>query len=261
MLFHISTFQLDKDSNLSSPWHRLTGRSRVICAVLFVFATALTPNGHFLTWTVYAGGLLVLIPLSRLTLPILIRRVAVEFTFISAILLGTLFNSAGEVIWSWGWLKITDLGLTVLTSVFTKALLSLLTLNILVLTTSAPMLLNALAALKVPPLLIAILHSMYQYLNLLIDEFNSMQRAALSRNLTSRAQWHRLVIGNMIGSLFIRTYERGDRIHQAMLARGYTGIPPALNQSPETGKDYLAIGLTLILLTVGQLIHWRYNAP
>ncbi|MBR8832259.1 MAG: Energy-coupling factor transporter transmembrane protein EcfT [Chroococcopsis gigantea SAG 12.99] len=261
MLFHISAFQLDKDSNVSSPWHSLTARSRVICALLFVFATALTPNGHFRTWAVYAGGLLALISISHLTLSVLIRRVAVEFTFISVVLLGTLFNGAGQTLWSWGWFKITDTGLIVLGSVFTKAFLSLLMLNLLVLTTPATMLLNALADLKMPPLLVAILHSMYHYLTVLIDEFNAMRRAALSRNLTSRRNWHRLVIGNMIGSLFIRTYERGDRIHQAMLARGYNGIPPVQKQNPETRRDYLGIGLTSTLVIVGQLIHWRYNAP
>ena len=81
-----------------------------------------------------------------------------------------------------------------------------------------------------------------------------MRRAALSRNLMGGRHWQRLVIGNMIGSLFIRTYERGDRIHQAMLSRGYQGIPTVV-ETPKPGRyDIAALTLTLGLALIGQII-------
>jgi cobalt/nickel transport system permease protein len=257
MLLHIGAFGLDVDSKRSTVWHALAPHTRVLCAFLFVFANALTPNGQWWTWGIYGLGLLLLILLSQITLGVLLRRVAVEFTFIAAVLLGTLFREGGTVLWSWGWLQITTTGLNVLGSVALKSFLSLLMLNILVLTTSIPSLLNALADLRVPPLLVAILSSMYRYLAVLIDEFEAMRRAALSRNLLASRNWQRLVLGNMIGSLFIRTYERGDRIHQAMLARGYTGLPP-VSSMPQMGKfDYLSIVLTFIIIFLGQFIYLR----
>jgi cobalt/nickel transport system permease protein len=187
----------------------------------------------------------------------LLRRVAVEFAFIGTVLLGTLFRDEGTVLWSWGWLQITTAGLNILGSVALKAFLSLLMLNILILTTSIPSLLHALADLKVPPLLVAILSSMYRYIAVLIDEFDSMRRAALSRNLMASKQWQRLVIGNMIGSLFIRTYERGDRIHQAMLSRGYTGLLPVTQDYKMSMIDYLSIFLTILIVLLGQFIYLR----
>ncbi|PSF37521.1 cobalt ECF transporter T component CbiQ [Aphanothece hegewaldii CCALA 016] len=257
MLLHIGAFKLDVDSKRFTLWHQLAPRTRVFCAFLFVFANALTPNGQWLTWAIYGFGLVILILLSQVTLLVLLRRVAVEFTFIGTVLLGTLFREGGTVLWSWGWLQITTAGLNVLGSVALKSFLSLLMLNILILTTSIPSLLHALAALRVPPLLVAILSSMYRYIAVLIDEFDSMRRAALSRNLMASKQWQRLVVGNMIGSLFIRTYERGDRIHQAMLARGYTGLLP-VTQVEQVGKiDYLSIVLTFIIILLGQFIYLR----
>lgn len=258
MLLHVGAFHLDIDTQRTTPWHRLTPQARVLCVLLFVFTNALTPNGQWWTWAVYAVGLAILIGVSRATLPVLLRRVAIELSFISVVLLGTLFRTGGTVVWQWGWVQITTVGLTVLGSVTLKVLLSLLMVNLLVLTTPVPALLHALAALKTPPLLVAIFASMYRYIGVLVDEITTMRRAAASRNLINNRRWYRLIVGNMIGSLFIRTYERGDRIHQAMLARGYTGLPPTVTSTRMRRLDILAITATLALVLLGQIVHYSY---
>jgi cobalt/nickel transport system permease protein len=255
VLLHIGGFHLDIDSQRETAWHGLAPRTRVLCAGLLVFAIALTPNGRWTAWAIYGMGVGLVALLSQVTLPVLLKRVAVEFVFLSLVLLGTLFRDGQDVVWQWGWLRITSEGLTVLGSVALKAMLSLLMMNILVLTTSVPALLHALTELRMPPLLVAILASMYRYLNVLIDEFQAMRRAALSRNLMANRHWQRLVIGHMIGALFIRTYDRGERIYWAMLSRGYAGLPP-VNSLPTTGKqDRLALVCVLFLALLGQIIY------
>jgi cobalt/nickel transport system permease protein len=250
MLLHIGAFHLDIDSQGTSIWHRLTPRIRLICSLLFVFATALTPNGHWWTWIIYGSGLAVLLALTQITLSVLLKRVAIESSFLVVVLLGALFRSDGIVLWHWGWLRITDVGLTVLGSVTLKAVLCLIMLNLLVLTTAIPALLHALVALRMPPLLVAIFAAMYRYIYVLLEEFSIMRRAAASRNLMGSSKQQRLVVGNMIGALFVRTYDRGDRIHQAMLARGYTGLPPVMEipQEKRIDKAFLALVLSLTLL-------------
>lgn len=255
MLLHVGTFHLDINSKNSTLWHSLAPRTRLLCSLLIVFASALTPNGRWWTWTIYGVGILSIIVLSKVTLSVLLKRIAVEFAFIGVVILGTLFRDGGTVLWAWGPLKITTLGLTILGSVSVKALLSLMMMNVLTLTTSIPALLNALVALRVPPLLVAILASMYRYINVLIAEFNAMRRAAASRNLMGTNRLQRLVVGNMIGSLFIRTYERGDRVYQAMLARGYQGVP-LVEKVPKGGiRDILALTLTVIISLLGQAVY------
>lgn len=259
LLLHIGAFQLDVDSQGSTLWHKLVPRTRLLCALLFVFATALTPNGHWITWAIYGSSLGTLILLSRLTLPILLQRVAVEMIFISVVLVGTLFRDGGEVLWQWGWLRITTVGLIVLGSVTLKALLCLMMMNLLVLTTSIGALLHAFAALGTPPLLVAIMASMYRYIGVLAEEFETMKRAAASRNLMGSNRWQRLVIGNMMGSLFVRTYERGDRIHHAMLSRGYNGLPPVAEAYKSGWLDFFAITFTVLLLLFGQSIYLGHS--
>lgn len=255
MLLHVGAFHLDIDSKRGTSWHSLAPRTRLLCTLLLVFAIALTPNGRWWTWAIYGLSVLGIILLSQVTLPVLLKRIAVEFAFVGVVLLGTLFRDGGEVLWSWGPLRITTVGVIVLGSVTTKVLLSLLMLNVLTLTTSIPALLNALVALKVPPLLVAILASMYRYISVLIRELNAMQRAAASRNLSGNGQWQRQVLGNMMGSLFIRTYERGERVYQAMLARGYQGVPVIENVPSGGWRDTVALTLTVIVALIGQAVY------
>ncbi len=257
MLLHVGAFKLDIDSKQNTPWHAIAPRTRLLCALLFVFAVVLTPNGHWKTWAVYGIGLLSLILIARLTITELLKRLAVEFAFIGVVLVGTLFREGGQVIWSWGILKITTVGLTILASVSIKAMLSLTMLNLLTLTTSVPALLHGMKELRIPPLLVATLASMYRYIGVLIAEFEAMRRAALSRNLMNNNRSIRLVVGNTIGALFIRTYERGNRIHQAMLSRGYQGIPPMEKIAPGGKQDIVALTLTLLLALLGQVIYLR----
>jgi cobalt/nickel transport system permease protein len=254
MLLHIGGLHLAVDSDRITPWHQLAPQTRVLCALVFVFATALTPIGHWVTWGVYGIGLGLLIGLSRVTLPVLLKRVALEAGFVGVVLLGTLFRQGGTVLWQWGMLQVTTVGLTVLGSVSLKALLCLIMLNLLALTTSVPDLLQGLTRLKLPPLLVAILASMYRYIEVLVAEFSTMRRAAASRNLMARPQGHRRVIGNMMGALFIRSYDRGDRIYQAMLARGYSGTLPTTTATQITPLDRTALGLMLGLVGLGQLV-------
>jgi cobalt/nickel transport system permease protein len=254
-MLHIATFFRENECQNCGFWQTLAPHTRVLVTLLLVFATALTPNGSWGTWGIYGLGLIILILISRVSIAVLLRRVAIEFVFIGVVLLGTLFRDGGEILWSWGFLRITSAGLLVLGSVALKAFLCLCTVNILVLTTAIPDLLQALVTLKTPPLLVAILASMYRYLAVLIAEFNSMRRAAIARNLMSSPRWQRLLVGHMIGALFIRTYERGDRIYQAMLSRGYTGSLPSVQVPQSKLKDYLAIIAIVILILWGQMVH------
>lgn len=100
MLLHVGAFHLDVDSKQASPWHSLAPHTRLLCALLIVFAIALTPNGHWWTWAIYGLALLGLILLSRVTLPVLLKRVAVESVFIVVVLLGSVFQGGGRLLWA-----------------------------------------------------------------------------------------------------------------------------------------------------------------
>ncbi len=270
MLFHIHPFPNDSPSPSSRDrlnfWQQTSVHIRLLCTLLLVMAIALTPIGKWWTWAWYGLPVLIILYWSQVDLGILAKRMAIELLFANVIFLGVLFRSGGTVVWQWGWLQITTNGLTILGSVSIKSFLSLLLLNILTLSTPIPSLLQALIILKMPPLLVSIMAAMYRYMAVLSNEFQSMRRAATARNfdaknlLSSRKQvdrrWQRQVLGNMLGMLFIRTYYRGDRIYQAMLARGYQGMPRVIKMDANRSiwRDRLALGSVMIVILIGIFI-------
>lgn len=267
MLLHINLIE-SADQPISPDrlniWQTLAVHTRVLCIFALVFAIALTPNGKWWTWGIYAIATLPILYWSQVNWRELSRRMAIELAFSSVILLGTVFRGGGVTLWQWEWLQITSNGLIILGSVTIKAFLSLLVLNILTLSTSIPLLLQALVILKMPPLLVSIFASMYRYIGVLTNEFKAMRRAATSRNFApknlynlrrSDRHWQRQVLGNMLGMLFIRTYDRGDRIYQAMLARGYQGIPVVHEVIGYKWRDRLAMVCIMIVILIGQVFY------
>jgi cobalt/nickel transport system permease protein len=270
MLLHIHPLMQSQGSETSDQamgdrniWQQLAPHSRLLLIFLLVGAISFTPNGQWLTWACYGSIALLMIYWSQVNLRILLPRLAIELTFASAILLGTILRSGGQVLWQWQWIQITSYGLVTLGSVTIKATLSLLLLNMLTLTTSMPIIFQSLVVLRVPPLLVSIMAAMCRQIHILSQEFQAMRRAATTRNFSTHnlvnrhrhdRAWQRQVLGNMLGVLFLRTYDRGDRIYQAMLARGYQGVPPVSAMAAGDWRDRLAIATLILVIIMGQMM-------
>jgi cobalt/nickel transport system permease protein len=111
----------------------------------------------------------------------------------------------------------------VLWNVTIKSTVSVLAIILLSSTTPFPEMLKGMERLRVPHLLTTLLSFMYRYIFVLMDELQRMRRARDSRGWRGKWLWQVKVIGHMIAALFLRSYERGERVYAAMLARGYDG--------------------------------------
>lgn len=124
-------------------------------------------------------------------------------------------------------------------------------------TTRPEHLLAGLHRLRVPVPLIEIGTFFVRYLGVTTDRWTTMARAQASRGLVLRtpAAWPALTRG--LGVLFIRSYEQGERVHRAMLARGYTGTLPAAAHPRTTPAHWLA-GLAPTAVALGALAAWGW---
>lgn len=108
---------------------------------------------------------------------------------------------------------------------FLRVLTAMLAGLLFLATTSVSELLQALRDLKVPVVLLAMLEFTIRYSYVLTDEVQRMQTARKSRGFVRGQSLFRgstlKILGQLIGVLFVRALERGERIYQAMLARGY----------------------------------------
>jgi cobalt/nickel transport system permease protein len=122
-------------------------------------------------------------------------------------------------------------------------------------------------SMRVPRLLVAVIGLMWRYLFVMADEAQRMVTAREARSghsgeLGARAggglAWRARVTGGMAGSLFVRSFERGDRIYSAMAARGYDGEVRSLPVPgiPAAQWVVLATGVALLglLLSLSYLL-------
>ncbi len=135
-----------------------------------------------------------------------------------------------------------------------KSLLSVGAAVILTATTSPLALLRALRGLGVPRIIVATVLFMYRYLFVIGEEALRLLRARDSRSARVGRQsggslpWRAKVLGNMVGSLFLRSYERGERVFDAMTARGFNGELRSHSEPVMARTDWLALVLLMALL-------------
>ncbi len=132
-------------------------------------------------------------------------------------------------------------------SICGKFVLTFGALVALVSTTRFSDLLRAMAWFRLPKLFLTELGFLYRYLFVLVDQVQRMKRARDSRGVgAGRLGWRLKATGGIIGSLFVRTLERGERIQAAMAARGFDGTVRTLHHLHLHAADYVFLAASLI---------------
>lgn len=120
-----------------------------------------------------------------------------------------------------------------------RSLVCLLLMNGVLLTLPPHSLAIALKSLPLPAALRETALLAGQYLEIVIDEVQRMQRAAACRGLSGPGSWLRYVSAATIGSLYLRSLDRAERVYAAMVVRGYGGALPLLHPSPPHHRWWL----------------------
>ena len=126
-------------------------------------------------------------------------------------------------------------------------------------TTTLPAVLDGLVRLRVPRVLVAIVSSMVRYLELLAGQLGRMRQSMTARGHDPRWLWQAGPIASSVGLLFVRSYERGERVHLAMVARGFTGTVPVDERPAPTAAEW-AVALAPGAVAAAALIGWAVTA-
>ena len=163
----------------------------------------------------------VLVVLSGVPVPYLARRMVVETPVLVFALLLPLVATGPDV--DVLGLSLSRPGLVAAAALLVKATLGVVASLLLAATTEPRDLLAGLERLRVPAQLVQIMGFMVRYLDVVTDELRRMKVARESRGFTARDPRHWPVLGRSAGALFIRSFERGERVHLAMISRGHDG--------------------------------------
>ncbi|HEU0285686.1 MAG TPA: energy-coupling factor transporter transmembrane component T, partial [Nocardioidaceae bacterium] len=112
-------------------------------------------------------------------------------------------------------------------------------------TTRPQELVAGLQRLRLPRLMVEILSFMVRYLDVVAEDLRRMRIARDSRAFSARGPRHWGVLASTAGALFVRSYERGERVHLAMLSRGYAGRLVLHGDRPGTRRDWATAALML----------------
>lgn len=205
--------------------HRLPAQVKIVAAVLFAVVVVATDRHR---WQVFVGyGLLVAVAavVARIPPLVMVRRMAVEVPFVVFALLMP-FVATGPRVAVGPW-NLSEPGLWAAWNILAKATLGVAVAVIVAATTRPADVVAGLARLRLPSLLVQIAGFMVRYADVVAAEATRMRTAMAARGFRARhvAAWP--MVARSLGALFIRTYERGERVHVAMLSRGYDGTARA----------------------------------
>jgi cobalt/nickel transport system permease protein len=240
---------------VASPVHALPAECKLAATFAFVLVVVLTPREWYAAFAAYAILLAATAAIARIPARVITRRMLIEVPFVAFALLLP-FVAQGERIEVAG-VALSQEGLLGAWNILAKGTLGVVGSILLSATTDLRSLLIGLNRLHIPPLLVQIMTFMIRYGDVIVEEVRRMHVAQASRGFRARDLRQLPVLARSAGTLFIRAYERGERVHHSMLARGYDGRLPAAGVPAATTVQWAsafvlpALGLLVALATWG----------
>ena len=213
--------------------------------IAFILSVSLLPVGSFAALAL-AWSLLVAVSFVSRIGPIrMVKAAFVALPFIIAAF-PLLFTKEGDPIgtvdlWLFS-LTLSGEGLRMVATIMLKSWISVQAAALLIFTTRFHDLLEGLSRLRLPKLMVSIISLMYRY-----------RQATPPGVKRPPVRWQARVVGNMVGALFIRSYERSERVYLAMQSRGYTGQVRHLHDRPFPAAQWGALAAGIVLLAAFQI--------
>ena len=205
--------------------HRLPAQTKIVATLLFTLVVVATPSTERWAFGAYAVMIIAVAATARLPPRFVLPRMLVEIPFVVFALLLPFF-ARGPQVEVLGF-TVSASGLESAFAILAKGTLGVLASIVLAATTELRDLLAGLHRLHVPNLLVQIMAFMLRYVEVVGGEADRMRIARTSRCFEARRDGRLRVLAAAAGSLFVRAYERGERVHLAMLSRGYDGKLPS----------------------------------
>ena len=200
--------------------HRASARGKLIALVVFAVIVVATPREWFLAFALYGAFVIGMLAFARVPLLTVLRRMVIEVPFLVFAALMPFIATGPRI--EVGGLSLSVEGLWGAWGLLAKATLALLGSILLVSTTEPRRIVLALESLRLPRQLTSIMGFMLRYLDVIVGESARMRTARASRGFHARGPRAWRVIATGAGALFARSHARGERVHLAMLARGYS---------------------------------------
>lgn len=231
-----------------SPVHRMAPEVKIAATVAYVFAVVATPREALWAFGGHAALLAGAVALAGLPPVLVLRRLRIEVPFLLFAAFMP-FTGAGPRIDVLG-LSLSEPGLWSAWNIVAKGTLGVAASIVLAATSPVADLLRGLDRLHVPRVITAIAGFMVRYLGIVAGESRRMHVARQSRGYDPRWLWQARGIAASAGTLFVRSYERGERVYLAMLSRGYDGTMPTLEGRHASASGWWPLAFPMMAWTL-----------
>ncbi|HDL10067.1 MAG TPA: cobalt ECF transporter T component CbiQ [Candidatus Omnitrophica bacterium] len=244
---------LDAYNEVDSIIHRIDARIKCGLIFLFILITVLTPPTCYRRFLLLGIYLSALIGLSRIPIGFFLKRSLMLLPFLLLLFAFLPFipqdNPGGSYNLLGKW-EISQNALIIIFNSGIKATLSFLALTLLISTTGFNNLMKAFQMFKIPQVFVHTLAFMYRYIFVIQDELQQILKAKKARTIKKSKKTEYRALSSIIGTLFLRSYERAENIYYAMIARGFTGKIKTLNTWKIKTRDLIFAGASVLSLTV-----------
>lgn len=224
-----------------SPVHGLSAHVKIVALFGYVGAVVATPTMAMWAFGIHAAILMVGVGIAEIPAGFFFRRLSIEIPFV-IFALAMPFVGTGPTV-TLGPLSLSVVGLWGAWNVLAKATLCVGASVILSSTTEVADILSGFDRLRAPRLLTAIAGFMIRYVEVVTAELGRVRIAIAARLGDLRRRREAATLATVSGTMFIRSFERGERIHHAMLARGFTGTMPMMYGAPVASTQWGVVAM------------------
>jgi cobalt/nickel transport system permease protein len=233
-------------------------RVRIVVAVYFSFVTAIMSD--FIPLLVLLGISLILVCFSGIKIIDVVRKLLFVQGFILFLWVIIPLSYEGQVLYNIGFLPIYRPGVVLCALITLKSNTILLVFLSLIVSMPLSMLGSSLRVLAVPEKLVHLLLLSYRYIFVFAEEYQRLTRSAMLRGFNAGTNRHTYTtVANIIGMMFVRANERAERVHHAMVCRGFKGRFYTLDSFAIKIRDYIWGGTLVLIPTVLLLLTFFFE--
>jgi cobalt/nickel transport system permease protein len=244
---------IDKYAHIKSSIHRWDPRVKIFALFALIFTIATLYELPIIAASL--GLCIILVLISRLPLSFVTKRLLPVTIFLLPFFIIIPLTMPGETSFKILAFSFNTDGLVIAARVYLKAISIVMLIITMMGTASFADSLKAMERLKIPPMIVQMILFTYRYIFVFLLEMRRMNRAMSARNFVKKTNTHTLkTIGNFVGVLLVRSFEKAEKIYQAMLSRGYDGVLKTFFDYQIVARDYVKgtlVILVCIMLFVG----------
>ena len=246
---------IDRYAHLETSIHRWDPRLKILSLGTFMFGTAILNSIPLVIIAIIMA--MIFLKITGLPLYFIVQGLTWVVFFLAPFFLIMPFSYPGEAAFYIWKIPFAWEGLRLATLIFIKALAIVMTTYAIFGSARFDISMIALQRLKCPKVIVQMLLFTYRYIFVFVEEMKRMDTAMRCRGFVMKTDLNTLyVMGNFVGTLLVRSFERTTRVYKAMLSKGYQGEFHTMVEFNAGWKDFVKAALVLgviIVLIAGEL--------